>query len=54
MSFPSIDSPYRTSSASTTQYMHTCLLRATRPTTSRGLNSGGWAAQPVTGEGRER
>jgi hypothetical protein len=28
MSFPSIGSPYRTSSASTT-YMHTCLLRAT-------------------------
>jgi hypothetical protein len=28
MSFPSIDSPYRISSASTT-YMHTCLLRAT-------------------------
>ena len=28
MSFPSIDSPYRTSNASTT-YMHTCLLRVT-------------------------
>jgi hypothetical protein len=25
-----------------------------RPTTSRGLNSGGWAARPVRGEGRER
>ena len=25
-----------------------------RPTTSRGLNSGGWAARPVKGEGRER
>jgi hypothetical protein len=25
-----------------------------RLTTSRGLNSGGWAARPVRGEGRER
>jgi hypothetical protein len=25
-----------------------------RPTTSRGLNPGGWAAGPVTREGRER
>jgi hypothetical protein len=25
-----------------------------RPTTSRGLNSGGWAARPVGGKGRER
>ena len=25
-----------------------------RPTTSRGLTSGGWAARPVRGEGRER
>jgi hypothetical protein len=25
-----------------------------RPTTSRGLNSGGWAARPVRGEDRER
>jgi hypothetical protein len=25
-----------------------------RPTTSRGLNSGGWAARPVRGKGRER
>ena len=25
-----------------------------RPTTSRGLNSGGWAGRPVRGEGREQ
>jgi hypothetical protein len=37
MSFPSIDSPYRTSSASTTQHMHTCLLRATIATVSNLL-----------------
>ena len=29
--FPLLDSPYRISSASITNYMHTCLLRATAP-----------------------
>jgi hypothetical protein len=40
MPFPSIDCPYRISSASTT-YMHTCLLRATFLTLTGTRGRGG-------------